>query len=405
MNKMNSQKVFKIAILCYAAIFVIGILVALIGGIKMDINFSGGSIISCAYNGSEKISANDVKTVVKTITDKKFNVTENRTYDESGNSGLMAYTVTFVGHNSLSLAEQQDIYQGLNFAFAKKDHTYQPHTYAYSYTGEVDAAKVQETLNGLNLDEKVENEFTVADVETADGGHALSVSYAGERWLTKDESDKVNAVFGGTDYAANEIKSCDAMELYSSNSVNPSVAGAFLTKSLAAVVLTALLVIVYVGLRFRRIGGVSAALTALCAVVLDVLVSFFTCVIFRLELDSNYLAVILTILGYSLNDTIVVYDRVRENKKLYPQLPVGENMDMSLKSIMTRNIVTTVTTVLAVITIIVVSEIFGLTTLRTFAIPMTAGLISGCVSSLFIAGPLWVKWCNFRDSRPAKAKK
>ena len=180
--------------------------------------------------------------------------------------------------------------------------------------------------------------------------------------------------------------------LYDATSVSPSVAGSFFVKSLVAILITAALVVVYVGIRFKKIGGVSAALTALCALVLDLLVSFFACVIFRLPIDSNYMAVVLTILGYSLNDTIVIYDRVRENNKLYPNITVGENMDMSITGVITRNIVTTVTTVCAVLTIVVVSEVCGLTTLRSFAIPMAFGLVSGCLSSLFVSGPLWVMY-------------
>ena len=99
-------------------------------------------------------------------------------------------------------------------------------------------------------------------------------------------------------------------------------------------------------------------------------------------------------MGYSLNDTIVIYDRVRENKKLNPSMEIGDLVNMSINQTMIRNIVTTVTTVLAVLTIVVVSEIYGLTTLRTFVIPMAFGLVSGAVSSLFVAGPLWVIWKN-----------
>ena len=192
------------------------------------------------------------------------------------------------------------------------------------------------------------------------------------------------------------------IELYTSNSVDRTIAGTFFAKSLVAVLITAVLVVIYVGIRFRKIGGVSAALTALCALVFDVLIAFFTCVIFRLQIDSNFIAVVLTILGYSLNDTIVIYDRVRENKKLNPDLSVGGLVNMSVNQTMIRNIVTTITTFLAVMTIFVVAEIYGLTTLRTFAIPMAFGLVSGGVSSLFIAGPLWVIWKNHKAKKQAK---
>ena len=139
--------------------------------------------------------------------------------------------------------------------------------------------------------------------------------------------------------------------------------------------------------------------------VFDVLISFFICVFFRLQIDSNYIAVVLTILGYSLNDTIVIYDRVRENRKLYPDMEISELVNMSISKVSIRNVVTSVTTFLAIITIVVVSEIYGLTSLRTFAIPMAFGVVSGAVSSLFIAGPLWVIWKNYKAKKaPKKAK-
>ena len=110
----------------------------------------------------------------------------------------------------------------------------------------------------------------------------------------------------------------------------------------------------------------------------------------------------LTILGYSLNDTIVIYDRVRENRKLDPSADIADVANKSINQSTIRNIVTTVTTLSAVLTIVVVSEIFGLTTLRTFAIPMAFGLVSGAVTSLFVAVPLWVIWKKHK-SKKAKA--
>ena len=194
-------------------------------------------------------------------------------------------------------------------------------------------------------------------------------------------------------------------ELYDSNSVNPSIAGAFFAKSIAAVVLTGLLVVLYVGIRFRKIGGVSAAVTAFASLFLDIFVAFFICVIFRLQIDSNFMAVVLTILGYSLNDTIVVYDRVRENKGMNPNASTAELVNDSLNTVKIRTFITTITTLSAVVMIVVVAELFGLTSLRSFAIPMAFGLISGCISSLFISAPLWVIWKNKAATKSPKAAK
>lgn len=304
---LNTRKIFKRTVIVYAAIFLIGIVVTLISGLRLDINFSGGTRLSYTYTG--EMSADGATAAIKSAVERDFTISQNTSI--AGNTQTL--TVSFAGNQSLSAASQETVLQKLQEAFPDNDVT-----------------------------------------------------------------------------------------LSATNSVNPSVAGTFLQKSLVAVALTAVLVVIYVGFRFRRIGGVSAAITALCALVLDILVSFFACAIFRLQIDSNYIAVVLTILGYSLNDTIVIYDRVRENRKLFPELETKELVDRSISSVMTRNFVTTITTLAAVLTIILVSELFGLTTLRTFAIPMAFGLLSGCISSLFVSGPLWVYWREYRDRKKQK---
>lgn len=313
-NKINSKKIFKIAIIAYAVILVLGIVFGLIFGLSLDINFKGGTRLTYSYSGEVKEA--DFKAAVGEVIKKDFTVSLNKSI-----AGTETFSVSLVGTDATDSI----------------------------------SAKLQEELT-----EKLVEKFP-------------------------DNS----------------------IELYDSNSVSPTIAGSFFLKSMVAVVIAAALVVVYVGIRFKKIGGVSAAITALCALVLDLMVTFVVCIVFRLQIDSNYMAVVLTILGYSLNDTIVCYDRVRENKKLYPELTTEENMNLSIKGILTRNIVTSVTTSLAVLTIVVVSEVYGLSSLRTFAIPMTFGLLSGCVSSLFVSGPLWVYWCELRDKRrklPKKAK-
>lgn len=244
--------------------------------------------------------------------------------------------------------------------------------------------------------EVVKSKYTISrNTSIAGDTDTFTVSLVGKKSLSAKTQEELTAKL-------NEKFADNNIELYDSNSVSPTVAGTFFLKSLVAVLIAAALVVVYVGIRFKKIGGITAALTALCALVLDLMVTFVACIVFRLQIDSNYIAVVLTILGYSLNDTIVCYDRVRENKKLFPELTTEQNMNLSIKGILTRNIVTSVTTSLAVLTIVVVSELYGLSSLRTFAIPMTFGLLSGCVSSLFIAGPLWVVWREKRDKKIAK---
>ena len=263
----------------------------------------------------------------------------------------------------------------------------------YSYTGEL---KYEET-QGL-IENTINKKVSVSESTGLTGeDKKLVITLVGTDALAADSQQ---ALFD----ALNKQYPDNKFELYDSNSVNPSIAGSFFVKSLVAVILAGILVIIYVGFRFKKIGGVSAGLTAFASLILDVFVAFFICAIFRLQIDSNFMAVILTILGYSLNDTIVIYDRIRENKAIYPTMPTAELVNMSVNVVKTRNIVTTVTTFMAVVMIVVVSEFFGLTSLRSFAIPMAFGIVSGCISSLFISSPLWVLWKNRNTKTKSKRK-
>ncbi len=261
---------------------------------------------------------------------------------------------------------------------------------SYSYEGEVEDADIKEIV-----DKDVDTSYTISKSTALAGDtKTFEISFVGKNAVSAEKQESL------TKDLTEKLKD-NKIEIYNSNSVSPTVAGSFFAKSMVAVLITAALVVVYVGFRFRKIGGISAALTALVALVADVLITFFVCVIFRLQIDSNYIAVVLTILGYSLNDTIVIYDRIRENEALNPTMEIGELVNLSINKVLIRNVVTSVTTFLAVMTIVVVAELFGLASLRTFAIPMAFGLVSGGISSLFISGPLWVVW---KRSRAKKAK-
>ncbi len=269
------------------------------------------------------------------------------------------------------------IHQGINLDINFKGGS----RFTYTYTGEINTNDAEKAIeDALKKDVTVTQSQSIAGDSTK-----LVVS------LVADESLSTEAQQTITKSLTEKFKD-NKVELGDSTTVSPSVAGSFFAKSLFAVAIAAVLVIIYVGIRFRKIGGISAAITALVALVLDIISAFAVCVIFHLQIDTNFMAVILTILGYSLNDTIVIYDRIRENRKLYPSEDIALVVDASIFTTMRRNIFTTTTTFLAIVTIIVVSEFFGLSSLRTFAIPMAIGIVSGCFSSMCVSGPLWVIW-------------
>lgn len=265
---------------------------------------------------------------------------------------------------------------------------------SYAYTGEANLAEI-DTLVEKTFKKSVEVSESSGLNDT---GKKLVITLAGSETVSNELQQALDKALKGN-YPDNKF------ELSESNTVGATVAGTFFAKALVAVLITGALVVLYVGIRFRKIGGISAAITAFAALFIDIFVAFFACVIFRLQIDMNFVAVILTILGYSLNDTIVIYDRVRENKGIYPKWTTAELVNESLNTVKIRTIVTTTTTFLAVLMVVIVAEFFGLTSLRSFAIPMAFGLISGCISSLFVSAPLWVIWKNHSDKKSPKASK
>ena len=154
---------------------------------------------------------------------------------------------------------------------------------------------------------------------------------------------------------------------------------------IAAVIIAVVCMLLYIWIRFRNLStGVSSVL----ALVHDIIVVFTVYVVASsyIQVGSTFIACMLTIVGYSINDTIVVFDRIRENKKkASARTPLAETINKSITETLSRSINTSVTTFIMVF----VLAILGVNSVRQFAIPMIVGIISGCYSSVCVASPLW----------------
>lgn len=153
-------------------------------------------------------------------------------------------------------------------------------------------------------------------------------------------------------------------------------------QALLALLIASALMVVYITIRFEY----RFALAAVLALLHDALVMLAFFAIFRLEVNSPFIAAILTILGYSINDTIIIFDRIRENLKKYRKETVDHVADRSIGESLKRTMFTSLTTLLVLITLLA----FGGVTLRPFIIALIVGVMAGTYSSLLIAGPLWL---------------
>ncbi|MBO5477055.1 MAG: protein translocase subunit SecF [Clostridia bacterium] len=171
--------------------------------------------------------------------------------------------------------------------------------------------------------------------------------------------------------------------------VQASYGKELLNSAVVAVVVSIVLLLVYVGIRFKTL-GYTAALSAVLALMFDVAFLFAIYGIFKFPINSTFVAVVLTIIGYSINDTIIVYDRIRENKRLVTKSnDAKEVINNSINQTMKRTIITSLTTLASIGVVLVFAIVKDQETLKQFSIPLVIGVAEGTYSSIFIASNLW----------------
>lgn len=271
----------------------------------------------------------------------------------------------------------------------------------YNYVGEVDTDKMKDLIQSETADTvsfNISDNITVGeDGSQLQNGYLLAVQFSGKQTITPDVMNNVTEKLQEA-YPDNNVKMVD------SQSVESSMGWKFFLKCMVAVAIACLLMVVFVAFRFKKIGGWSAGVMALVALFHDVLMIYFTFVILRMPLDSNFIAVTLMILGYSLNDTIVIYDRVRENRNRMggKKINYTELFNKSGTQVFRRTLCTSITTLAAILSVLICAVVFNIQSVVTFALPMMVGVISGCYSSICIAGPLWVLWQNHKLAKGKK---
>ena len=261
-----------------------------------------------------------------------------------------------------------------------------------SYEGDVDLPSLKSEI-GSQLGQ---SDLTLQTGSDISGNQTLTVTLPGSQTLTTEQLDDMLT-------AINEAHPENNFEQNEVSNVNATIGKEFLFKSLVALVAACVLILAYVAFRFRKIGGLKAGSTAIVALLHDMFVVFGVFVILRIPLNGNFIAAVLTILGYSINDTVVIYDRIRENSALYSkkQMGLAELVNLSVNQSFSRSLMTSITTCLALGVVCVVSVIYRLDSIYTFAFPLLFGMVSGVYSTICIATPLWVDW----KSKKKAAKK
>lgn len=252
----------------------------------------------------------------------------------------------------------------------------------YAYEGQIDPEAASSLLK-TELNREVGAQTIIS---RADGRTEISFNIAGNQSLTPEQLDQVTRALE-KEYPGTDIK------LSSSQLVDPLIGKEMLLNGLKAVLLASALIIIYIWFSFRSMSGPSAGFMALLALLHDILTVFFFVVLIGDAINETIIAVILTILGWSINDTIVIYDRIRENIRLTGgTVPLDELVNKSIRQSLSRSVNTSAATFLAVAVAFIFAQFYGLSSITEFALPMMFGIAAGTYSSLFLAGPLWVRW-------------
>ena len=378
----------KLVLIVTAVVAVVCLLFLIINGLSLDIKFTGGTILK--YNYTE-IVADDVTATDVTPTD----VTPT---DEVLGAWDMNTAVSSADLSASDAASASD-------TAASETDTENVDVYAIPDPTELNIIPTESTELDKEEIRSIASQMLKGDVSVSFSSR-IQTEGGTERSVSIELADKraVSEEAGGKLEEALEIKYPNVdFEVVSVSSVDPIMGKEFLGKCLAAMIIASVFMVLYVAFRFRKIGGFSAGLTAIVAVINDCFVAFTAFVVFGFPIDDNFFAVILTIIGYTLNSTIVIYDRVRENrKKLGTKIPVGVLVNRSINETLARTIYTNLTFLMSVLAVVVVALIFGISSILSFAVPMLFGIISGCYSSLFISNILWVMWQEKKAAKKVK---
>lgn len=267
--------------------------------------------------------------------------------------------------------------QGLNFGIDFRGGT----SIRTESTTPVDTGAMREALQALALGD-------VSITEVFDPNFRADQHVAMVR-VQAQEADEAVSVQMVTDIDA-ALRALDPVIVFSSvSSVGPTVSGELIQGAVIAVLLALVAVLVYIWLRFEW----QFALGAVAALTHDVVLTLGLFSLLQIQFDLAIIAAVLTIVGYSLNDTVVVFDRVRENLRKYKTRALVEVLNLSVNETLSRTVMTSVTTLLALIALIV----FGGDVIRGFVLAMICGVVVGTYSSVFIASAMLLRLGVKRD--------
>lgn len=244
-----------------------------------------------------------------------------------------------------------------------------------------------------------ENGFKVGYIQQEGIGDesTITVRFKDKANLTEDQMQAELEIVKEkleNDLSINETKL--SVTVSNGSRIAASSSKSLIINSILAILIAILLILVYIAIRFELLSG----LTAILILIHDVLVMCALVSIFRIQINAGFIAALITIIGYSINNVIIVFDRIRENKKNenFKDATGAVIANTSIKEMLSRTLLTALTTMVSIVAL----TIIGVPSIREFLLPILFGLLSGVYSSTMLAGPIWA---FISDRTASKSKK
>ena len=262
---------------------------------------------------------------------------------------------------------------------------------SYTYEGDIDTNEVADVVKEA-IGEKA---IVTTGTNFSSDDTTVKLQFSSKKGISDQKQNTLKEALE-TKFADNKLELLESNDVAASSGVN------FFFKCLVACAFAAIVTIIYIAFRFKKIGGLSAGCFAVVALLHDLIMVYGCFVIFRFDINANFMAVLLTILGYSINATIIIYDRIRENRRLYGRkVELSELVNQSITQTVGRSIHTNVTTVTAMVVVCIVCQVYGITSIMSFSFPLIIGMLAGVYSSNCIAPTLWVMWQKHAEKKKA----
>lgn len=343
-----------------------GIASLFIQKLNYGVDFTGGRIIQFEAGG--KITTGEVERIVN-----RFGIRHNPVQLLAGERELLLRTVDY-SDKEQAIAFNDKI-RRLKIAFNVELYDINPGKFVlYGLEGKLSQERVDKLLAAKGFQAGSALVAKTDEIPAAEEGGAPTWNVTLQFKGVTDQKDikklatAIYDKFGGYRQFSKEDK------------VDPVFGHELQNKAIIALLIATICILIYVTVRFEF----WFAIAAVAALVHDFFITagFFS--IFQLEVNSGFVAIILTVFGYSINDTIIIFDRIRENRRKDKKAPLDRLINFSLWETMARSINTVLTTETAIVAIV----IFGGQSLKEFALGMSVGILSGCYSSIFVAAPL-----------------